>query len=253
MKEKMQIFWEWVKNRNYQWRFKLFIMVPIIVLLLVLDWTTKAWAVQHLDHESIQYNWAPGFIVFKYMVNQGSAYGAMADKPALVITLASIITIVCLFLFVCSSNKMIIATFAIIFGGSFGNLLARAWEPTNGVVDFLVWDFWNAGNYIFNLADLFVNIGIGLAILSIIIYVVQFTVEWVFKSKHPDEAEKISDLESDNARMFFEIENGFWTNRLAKWKTERNVLRARINENKANIVLIKSKVKEEKIKAKAKK
>jgi lipoprotein signal peptidase len=52
----------------------------------VIDWTTKSWAVSSfIAKTKILKFYAGLFYVFGYVINQGSAYGAMADNPGLVI------------------------------------------------------------------------------------------------------------------------------------------------------------------------
>jgi signal peptidase II len=246
MKNAWSEFLLWMKNKNYEWRFKLFIMTPIIIVLLVIDWTTKSWAVHHLLLNQ-NTKFMPGFLRFGYVINQGSAYGAMADNPGLVIALASIITIVCLTLFLVSSNRMIITTFAIIFGGSFGNLLGRAWSPDgNGVVDFLIWDFKGADGYIFNMADLFVNIGIGFAILTVILYVVEVLIAFNRRKHSLDAYEEITELKQEIEINRTKIESMFWKNSYHKWKLAANIKYAEIGELKAQIRVIKAKLSGEK-------
>ena len=142
-----------------------------------------------------------GFLNFQYVINLGMAYGRLQDKAYLVIIFATIFSLFLTTIFIFLNNKKWLIVLIIILAGSWGNLLARLWAPGNennvyfGVVDFLTWDFslLNSRDYVFNLADLYVNIAIGLTILFTIIELVLY-----IKSKIKTKKEKIENEQNNS-------------------------------------------------------
>ncbi|AUF83479.1 lipoprotein signal peptidase [Mesoplasma syrphidae] len=168
-----------LKNRDYQWKFKLAICSPIFVILVALDWISKAIVVAKMEQDGSPITIIKNFLDFKFIINMGSAGGANADKLALTITLATISAIVLIIAFIFLTDRKVLIGITIILSGAIGNLVARAWAPPNlmgqygGVVDFISVASWLqlpwAKNAIFNLADIWVNIGVIWFIIAIII------------------------------------------------------------------------------------
>lgn len=190
---------EWkvkLKNYNFEWKFKLFVCAPILIFLIACDWVTKILVANKfsLGQEA---NLIPGFVKLRYTINLGMAYGGLEDKQYLVISLASIITFLLIIFFIFLNNKKWLIALVFILSGSFANLIARSWAPLSenlkpgGVIDFLIWDMsWVNASYIFNLADLWVNVGIGLSILAIAIEFIQFIRTKSKKQKGEEECNK---------------------------------------------------------------
>lgn len=185
----------WMKNYDYKWKFKLVVGLPIVVALVAFDWITKGVVVATMTQGETK-SFIDGFLGFTYQINPGSAYGANAENPTLAISLATIVTILLMFLWIFITDKKWIVALAFIFAGSFANLLGRAWAPVlitdegqaiyGGVVDFLQWQFGflNSNSYVFNLADFWVSSGIGIMILGIIWEFVLVIMKW-YKKNHP--------------------------------------------------------------------
>ncbi|AGJ90777.1 signal peptidase II [Mycoplasma putrefaciens] len=170
-----------IKNHNFQWKFKLIVCLPILVFLVASDWITKAIVVNNFnlgDHKVL----INKFLHLRYTINLGMAYGGLQNSKTLVIVLASIVTLFMIILFIFLNAKRWLIPLTFILSGSIANLLARSWAPVNqdgiggGVVDFLVWGFtlFRSDQYIFNLADLWVNCGIAIGIVVVIIELIIF-------------------------------------------------------------------------------
>ena len=138
----------------------LFIAVAIIVLII--DLVTKAVWVDSF------FVLIPGVINIHYIRNFGAAFGMMSGGVLLLIILTSIIIAVGLLGYFVFRNKSREQsrgkTFNIacgmILGGALGNLYDRVF--LGYVRDFLKFDFMEFP--IFNFADVFLNIGVGLLI-----------------------------------------------------------------------------------------
>ncbi|UKS54032.1 signal peptidase II [Mycoplasma feriruminatoris] len=202
LKDKLVEAKVFLKNHNYLWKFKLLVCLPIFVVLTSLDWITKAIVVGHMKLGETK-TFLSGFLNFHYVINLGMAYGRWNDKAYLVILLATFFSLFLTITFIFLNNKKWLIVLVIILAGSWGNLLARLWAPGNedniyyGVVDFLIWDFslFNSRNYVFNLADLYVNIAIGLTILFTIIELVIFIKS---KIKTKRQTEKIENEQNNS-------------------------------------------------------
>ncbi|ATZ18073.1 signal peptidase II [Mesoplasma melaleucae] len=170
-----------LKHYDYKWKFKLIIAAPIMTVLILLDWIVK-WIVVATMQQGESKNFIKGFLNLRYVINLGSAYGNndSGDKLAQTIVLATLFVVALMIVFVFLNDKKWIITCSVLLAGGFANLLARSWAPANidgihgGVVDMFMWDFnfLGSGNYIFNLADMLVNIGIGIGAICLIIEIV---------------------------------------------------------------------------------
>ncbi|EOA06979.1 Signal peptidase II [Mycoplasma yeatsii 13926] len=190
---------EWkvkLKQYNFEWKYKLFVCAPILIFLIASDLITKI-IVANKFNLGQEAKLIPGFIKLKYTINLGMAYGGLEDKQYLVISIASIITFLLIIFFIFLNNKKWLIALVFILSGSFANLIARSWAPLNenskpgGVIDFLIWDIsWVKASYIFNLADLWVNVGIGVSALVIVIEFIEFIKTKFKKQKGEEECNK---------------------------------------------------------------
>lgn len=157
----------WFKNHDYSWKYKMRVCFPLVVGLIAIDWLAKFAVMKSMKYGSSE-TFIPKFLRLSYVINLGSAKGANSDNLTLSISLATVFTLLILVVFVFANSRKWMISLSFINGGSLGNLLGRSWSPKieglntrGGVIDFLQWDFdlFNSGNYIFNLADVFVILG----------------------------------------------------------------------------------------------
>lgn len=185
-----------LKNYEYKWKFKLMVASPIMTLLILLDWIIK-WVVVATMNQEESRDLIKGFLNFHFVINLGSAYGNnnSADKLAQTITLAALFVVVLIAVFIFLNDKKWIITCSVLLAGGFANLLARAWAPATtdgiygGVVDMFSWgfDFLGSKNYIFNLADVWVNIGIAIGAVCLIFEIIN-----IFKLKKEKTEEEVT-------------------------------------------------------------
>lgn len=179
----------WFKHHNYAWKYKLEVCLPLFAFLVAVDWATKI-AVQFTMTQGDTMNVMPGFMRVGYIINPGSAYGGNAGSVGGSIAIAAVITVITFVIIMLLNDKMWLIAIVFIFSGSFANLIARSWSPAvasgfeyagvkGGVIDFMQWGFhtFDADSYIFNWADLCVNVGVILLIVFIIVEIVKFFVQ----------------------------------------------------------------------------
>ncbi len=150
-------------------KFKIWICLPVIFLILVLDNISKIIAINDLTYNETVY-FIPHFINFCLIYNYGSAYGSNSNNLNLTITLAVLITFLTFILLIFSYEKSYIIGFTFIFAGSISNLINRIWN-NGSVVDFLTWELFDSfsKNFIFNFADFTICFGITYIIFIIIV------------------------------------------------------------------------------------
>lgn len=174
------------KNKYYRSKFKILFLLPIIIALILFDLITKTIVQNTMDLNSSKeaIDW---LFNFHYILNKGGAGGFMDDKPTLIITGAILTTIFLTITFIMVNETKFLVPILLVIAGSAGNLIGRLWGPEGAVVDFLEPGsflkkivFW-APNGIFNIADLFVNIGILLMFVVLVYYVVLSIYEILLK------------------------------------------------------------------------
>lgn len=124
---------------------------------LMLDQLTKYWVVQAFDYaDSLPL--LEGVFHFTYVTNKGAAFSLFSDNGGWLKWLSLIVSLGLVLLAVIGPgmNRWEQAGFGFILGGAVGNGLDRF--ISSEVVDFL--DFRLINFPIFNLADVFINIGI---------------------------------------------------------------------------------------------
>jgi len=139
-----------MKFKNY------FFWIAALVSLL-LDRLTKYWVVQNFD---INETWAmlPGVFHFTYVTNTGAAFSLFREGGGWLRWLSLIVSLglIALALFGPNFNRWEQIGYGFILGGALGNGIDRF--VSGRVVDFI--DFRVIQFPVFNLADVFINVGI---------------------------------------------------------------------------------------------
>lgn len=133
----------------------------LILFLVLVDQLSKFWAREYLK-PALRADFIPSFLEFKYAENTGMAFSFLASHPLILTILISIINLGLLFYFLKEAQPPAFLIF--IFAGAFSNLLDR--YLFGFVTDFINPIFMNFA--IFNLADVFLNIGLAFYILDTI-------------------------------------------------------------------------------------
>ena len=140
-----------------------------VVLLLVLDQLTKFYAITHLkEHGPISL--IKDVFEFHYLENRGIAFGLFQNKYMLFVALTVIILIVIGYFYIRIPDTKrytpLRITLVLLTAGAIGNMIDRVYH--NFVVDFLYFKLINFP--IFNVADCYVTIAMGLLVILILFY-----------------------------------------------------------------------------------
>jgi signal peptidase II len=142
----------------------LLIISPLAVLI---DQVTKVIAENNLVF-GVRESIIDGFFYFTLVYNRGAAWSILAGNRWFLVSVSTIATIgfiIYYFKRINNSKHILLLALSLIIGGTFGNLIDRALYGQ--VIDFL--DFIIIGyNYpVFNFADTFLVVGMGLLIIAI--------------------------------------------------------------------------------------
>lgn len=182
---KVKIF---LKSFFYSW---LWLLIP----LLIVDQATKMWA--HFGEWNITL--IPNFLHLTYVRNTGAAWSMLSGQMGLLAVVSAVVgTAIALFRYfyrhkLNTFKKILIA---IILAGAWGNFIDRAFYKlilgTEGVVDFIHFQFGSYHFPIFNVADMCVTLGI-------LTYAILITLEDfnVIKPKKEVKAEEKEEIKQD--------------------------------------------------------
>ena len=142
-------------------------VVPIVLLvsIFVFDRVSKIWIINQQEQNSTIF--INKFLNFELIWNTGIGFGLFSTDPNLFYNLTSLfIFLVVLFLFylIFRSNFFDKICFSIVLGGALGNLYDRlVYFAVPDFIDFHIGDFhW----FTFNIADIFITVGIILLIIK---------------------------------------------------------------------------------------
>jgi signal peptidase II len=141
-------------------------IIIFTLLFILIDQLSKILIVGNLelDHEvSI----IPSFFSLMYIRNTGAAWG-MFSNGTIILAIFSLVFLVFTLKYVFSKKRsnLEIIIISMLYGGIIGNLIDRLFR--NYVVDFLSFNIFGYNFPIFNIADCYIVISIGLIILKMI-------------------------------------------------------------------------------------
>lgn len=136
----------------------------IILVLIIFDQLSKYFVVEKFSHGET-YSLLEGIFHITYVQNKGIAFGMFQNSVKLISILTIIIVIIIGFYIgkeIKKSSKIEKIAYSFIFAGALGNMIDRIFRGF--VVDMM--DFKIFWTYIFNLADVWINIGVFLIIID---------------------------------------------------------------------------------------
>ena len=138
----------------------------VIIGAVGLDQLTKWLAVTYLKGEASFPLWE-GVLHFTYVENTGAAFGSFKDHRwfFMITSTVMIIALVAYYLAARPKDWVTVTALAFITGGGIGNMIDRI--LLGYVVDFV--DFTLINFAVFNVADAFVCVGVGLMCLALIL------------------------------------------------------------------------------------
>lgn len=170
----------------------------LIIPLLLLDQLTKMWA--HFGEWNLTL--IPNFLHLTYVRNTGAAWSILRGNMGLLALISALAAIAIFVAFIKYQSKLSTfkkILFAVILAGTVGNFIDRAFYKlllgSEGVVDFIHFQFGSYDFPIFNVADILLTVGI-------ITFAVLMTIE-DFKDKRPQkevsEPEEVRKEEDEDA------------------------------------------------------
>ena len=141
------------------------IYISLIVVFVIADLLSKIFFANYFAGENADVVVIPNFFTFTFVKNYGAAYGMFADST-LGLTIVSIVLIVVFVvydIFSHNGNAWYLLGVGGIVGGAIGNLIDRLF--LGYVRDFISIKIFS---FVFNLADLFITIGV----ISFAIYMI---------------------------------------------------------------------------------
>ena len=144
---------------------KIFWNFFFILIIFLLDRVTKISIINFLENSDNGYIQITNFLSFNLIWNEGIAFGLFSFNQELYYNFLTIIiilvTTIILWMIIKTKGLEKIA-FLMIFGGSLGNIFDRL--VYSSVPDFIDLHYNNFNWFIFNVADIFISIGIILLI-----------------------------------------------------------------------------------------
>jgi len=148
---------------------KIYLFITIIIFFLI-DRASKILILKNFLDNSLSEIYINSFLNFSLVWNSGIGFGLLQIEPNIFyLTVSIIITainLVLIYWMITSSNYFESIFISIILGGSLGNLFDRFYY--NSVSDFIDLHYKSFHWFTFNIADIFITIGIiGLIIIDI--------------------------------------------------------------------------------------
>ncbi len=148
------------------------VWIVIIVLLLGLDQLTKALVVSNLVFEGNTVPVIQDFFHITYVRNSGAVFGmfqGLADTHVIFLVIFGLALALFIYMFIKNDFKdkrtfWYTLALTLLIAGALGNAFDRLFQPDHNVVDFI--DFRGIWSYVFNVADICLNVGIGLYIFD---------------------------------------------------------------------------------------
>lgn len=134
------------------------LMFFLIILVFFLDRYSKTFMLSNLNENLIYIN---DFINFDLIWNTGIGFGFLSSSSSLIYNTISVIVgiiVIALIYISLKSDKFDKTVFSLIIGGALGNFYDRIFF--NAVPDFIDIHYGNFHWFTFNIADIFITIGV---------------------------------------------------------------------------------------------
>ena len=142
-----------------------------IFLIFFFDRLTKLYVIIKTENNLDQYLFRSKYLNFQLVWNEGIAFGLLSFNDTFIyniITLLILVIIVYLIKMLLNSTKIEKIAFILVIGGAFGNFIDRLIYKS--VPDFIDFHYDNFHWFIFNVADIFITLGIIILILNQVFY-----------------------------------------------------------------------------------
>jgi len=148
---------------------KIYLFVFILILFSV-DRISKILILKNFSNNSLSEIYFNSFLNFSLVWNSGIGFGILQIEPnifySIISIIITIINLILIYWMLTSSNYLESIFISIILGGSLGNLFDRYYYSS--VPDFIDLHYESFHWFTFNIADIFITIGIiGLIIIDL--------------------------------------------------------------------------------------
>ena len=148
-----------------KYKLRALVSLAIIVLVVLLDQCSKIFVLNNvgLGNSTPLF---PGIVGLTAVQNTGGAFSILKNYPLVFKLIGLVNLVVFSYIIFCPTvklNDFVKVGGALVFGGTIGNLTDRFFR--SGVVDFIDLQFFDFA--IFNLADVFVDIGVVLILVGV--------------------------------------------------------------------------------------
>ena len=146
---------------------KIFINFSIIIFIFFLDRISKYWILRYFEQSIDQNIIITSYLSFNLLWNDGIAFGLLQFEQKLFYNLVTLLIFIILIIvgrLSLNSKGLEKICYLMILGGGFGNIFDRIYYGS--VVDFIDLNYNNFHWFIFNVADIFITIGVLILIFS---------------------------------------------------------------------------------------
>ena len=140
---------------------KILLNIIVVIFIFAFDRLSKSYILNLLETEQVVNVYINQFMNLNLIWNTGIGFGLLSSDSNFyynLVTFLIIIINVIILIMIFKSDNYKFFLLLMILGGSFGNLFDRIWY--NAVPDFIDLHYNNFHWFIFNVADIFITIGI---------------------------------------------------------------------------------------------
>ena len=140
----------------------------IIIFIFFVDRFTKLWVISYVEKTENNFSlFLTSFLNIELIWNEGIAFGILSfeqDRYYFLITIIILLVILLLFWWLVNSAGVEKFALSLILGGAIGNVVDRIYFMA--VPDFIDFHINNFHWFVFNIADIFITIGITIMLIN---------------------------------------------------------------------------------------
>ncbi|MBN1494053.1 MAG: signal peptidase II [Candidatus Omnitrophica bacterium] len=141
-------------------------IVAVACMIVIVDQISKYLASDFFSQHARSIPLIPNIFHLTYVENTGIAFGMFKEHPNLLVAIIAISLLFITYYAIKThqGRTLFFVSYGFTLGGAFGNIIDRL--RLGFVVDFLDFRIWP----VFNLADTFISVGVGLIILDMLFH-----------------------------------------------------------------------------------
>ena len=148
---------------------KIFLNLFIIIFVFIFDQISKSYVINYLDLNNKEI-YLTNFLNLQLIWNKGIAFGLLSSDNNFFYNLITfvIFIVIIILLFLIKKEEQYSYFYSMIVGGALGNFIDRA--RYSSVPDFIDFHISNFHWFVFNIADIFVSLGVFCLIIAEIFF-----------------------------------------------------------------------------------